>query len=252
MAKRAIPAQMANGTIPESDRPLSRGCEGWTDYIMGFAADNECKVDDKGKKAPFVHFLRRITKQEWGEVIFSQPLDVQIHQLDDYDEWSRVATVTYGIKIKDRETGQIYEYADVADVHEKNCDFPFFKFGPASASTRAESRAYRKALILNIVGAEELSKVAFEKDEPRQRSSPPANSRPAGILTPTQENGIVKQCKDMKIDPDLFVQECSSRGCTKVAELTEDEAKDALKYLTRLFGNRSEIPDGLKNTFKPA
>lgn len=181
MAKRAS----SNETVPE------RTSVEWNDYVMGFFTDQEL-IDGN----PLVAGLRRVAELLIGEIVSSKP--TQIHfQEDPMSPIGRV-TVMYEVIFKNGDKEKVY--ADVADVWKGNTDDMFAVHAPATASTKAEARALRKALQIRAVAAEELTSKDVHKylsdTEPTQHST---------RIDKNQVTLIDTQCKKMDIDVIKFI-----------------------------------------------
>ena len=85
-----------------------------------------------------------------GPIVYSGPTQVFPPQRDDHHGR---ATVVFTVEF---ENGM--RYSEVADCWEGNTDDMFCAYAIATASTRAEGRALRKALRIRAVAAEEMTK----------------------------------------------------------------------------------------------
>lgn len=126
----------------------------WQDYVMSQFTDEELY---KGKH-PNVNGLRRVTELVLGPIIFGKVNTVNISYQETPITSGFRATVEYAVGIE-TENG-LLEFSSVADAGPDNADPVYRKFPAALAETRAESRALRKALKLQVAAAEELSAVA--------------------------------------------------------------------------------------------
>lgn len=120
----------------------------WTDYVMGLMTDKEKEGDN-----PKVDGLRRVATLLLGD--FSTKTDVlQVPSIENSNRATVVVTVTFGRT----------STSGAADVFGGNTARDYAVHAVATAETRAEGRALRKALKLTkVLTAEEMSKA--EKDE---------------------------------------------------------------------------------------
>lgn len=139
------------GEVSQEEVPLLTDIN-WPDYVMEQFDESEL---DRGY--PKVNGLRRVTELLMGEIIESFPEVIQCP----CPENERRATVVYHVRI--RTPKGVRYFADGADAYDGNMTNPnkegnqvFTKFPTAIAVTRAEARALRKCLKLNVVAAEEL------------------------------------------------------------------------------------------------
>ena len=105
----------------------------WNDYVMSLFADSELIEGN-----PLVHGLRRVSELVIGRVMYSGPTQVFPATRDDHHGR---ATVVFTVEF---ENGM--RFSEVADCWEGNTDDMFCAYAVATASTRAEGRALRKAL----------------------------------------------------------------------------------------------------------
>lgn len=183
----------------------------WSDYVLDHFEDSEL-VDGK----PLVHGLRRVAELLIGKIMESGP--TQVFPATDVDHHGR-ATVVYRVIF---DNGMVF--SDVADVWEGNTDDMFCVFPVAMASTRAETRALRKALKLRGSSAEEMTSKDTAKivREISKKASPATNKgeySDASSITDAQFNFINSKCKQMDIDGEVYFKkefnEDVSRKITK-------------------------------------
>lgn len=145
--KDVVKTEEVSEQIPDINTPE------WTPFIMKQFLDDE--IYDG---APTVDGLRRLTHLHIGEIIQSTSRVVQAPS----NQNGYNACVEHHITIR-----LVYcdkQYSGVADVDLRNTNPEFARFASATAETRAEARALRKALRLrHIVTAEELTDVPIEE-----------------------------------------------------------------------------------------
>ena len=215
--------------VVQSDRPDPTSPE-WNDYVLSLFEKNEM-YDGR----PLCHGLRRVAELLLGRIVSSRP--TQIFAPQGGNEIGR-ATVVWELIFDD---GSLF--SDVADCWEGNTDDAFCVFNTATAATRAEGRALRKALRLRTVAAEEMTSkdtatvarslsqtkavVQEEFDENRK-------------MTPNQANLLNKMGSQYNIDlTKMFKIKLSANP----ARLTVNTASDGIKLLQKYQADTSKIPD---------
>jgi hypothetical protein len=166
---------------------------GWNDYVMGMFTDVELH---DGR--PTCFGLRRVAELVLGPILCSRPTQVFPPSTDDKIGRS---TVVWEVTFKNGTS-----FSDVADCWEGNTDDAFCVFSTATAATRAEGRALRKALRLRTVAAEEVTK----KDTASiVRSTKPETSEgeydDSQRMTDPQANFIDVKARQLNINvPEFF------------------------------------------------
>lgn len=169
------------------------GSDEWDSYVMG-----QFKEDELIDGAPLCHGLRRVARNLLGQIVYSGPTSV--NPATDVNGPGR-ATVVYQVTFLWAD-GTTRVFADVADVWHGNTDDMFCVFPSATASTRAEARALRKALAIKKVSAEELTrKDARTSIGPVKMETPTTGeSKPTDTITENQENCIDKMCSKLNVN----------------------------------------------------
>lgn len=217
------------GTPPEPTVPGLNDL-GWSDYVISQLDASE--KDDKGN--PFVHGLRRITRVLIGPIIQSESRVVQspryVQGRNDFEP----AVVEHRLVILNTTESTALEqvFTECADAHRWNIDPKFGKYPTAIASTRAEARAYRKALCLKAVAAEELTEVA----EPEVVDS---------LITGSQKTLISIMCSRAQVDAQKFLQYSNYNN---IELLTESQAKVLLDTLSGWVTEPEKVPAELKSS----
>ena len=208
----------------------------WNDFVMGHFQDNEL-IDGN----PLTAGLRRVAELLVGEIISSKPVDVQLMQTT--DPIGR-CVVTYEVQffIKNGETEFVKTYADVSDVWAGNTDDLFAVHGPATASTKAEGRALRKALKIRAVAAEELCKKDVSKFLGEQTNQHEQR------ITKEQLIFFEKKCKLLDIDVMAFINS-GSKNYRSIYEVTRETARKMIKEINKFLNDDSLIKEEIK-TYK--
>jgi hypothetical protein len=139
----------------------------WTDYVLSALTDDE-KIKDKnnpGKEYPTTDGLRRLVEKFVGTIVTSR---TQIHQMPSPDN-ERRATVTVEVEIipRDRYTltrTSLLTFEGAADVYSGNSVIPFCNHPVATAETKSEGRAYKKALKIKVSTYEEIGQTLSAQD----------------------------------------------------------------------------------------
>ena len=217
--------------VVQSDGPDPTSPE-WNEYVLSLFEKNEM-YDGR----PLCHGLRRVAELLLGRIVSSRP--TQIFAPQSGNEIGR-ATVVWELVFQD---GSLF--SDVADCWEGNTDDAFCVFNTATAATRAEGRALRKALRLRTVAAEEVTSkdtatvarslsqtkavVQEEFDENRK-------------MTPNQANLLNKMGSQYNIDlTKMFKLKLGANP----ARLTVNTASDGIKLLQKYQADTSTIPDDI-------
>lgn len=198
----------------------SPGDEKWTEFVISKLRPNE--LDDKGN--PKTAGLRRVTENLVGPIVETNIRVVEAAN----DSNSGRATVEYRISIfwnrtdvDESEEYPVRVFCEVADSSPENTDEPFSKFPTATAASRAEGRALRKALRLDsVVVAEEVTEKA-----------PIDNTiNLAGNISSSQISAMENICRKIDVDVMKFV----NMGKTKYSNIEDITKANALKMLTLL------------------
>lgn len=138
----------------------------WTEYVLERFADNE--LDPSGR--PKVNGLRRVSRLLLGPAIRSESRVIQSPlYVSDKSLLKQPAVVEHHLTIlmslvsageyKDYQNPIEHHFSAAAEVHAENCEAPFLHYAIPVAATRAEAIAYRKALMLDIISAEEVQEL---------------------------------------------------------------------------------------------
>ena len=138
--------------FPEDNEPPIDECKiptpkdpEWTDYVLA-----DLTSDEKIKENPTTNGLRRLVEKFIGEIVESNTTILQTPSPDN----EKRATVMVEIVIQ-TEYGQS-KFSGAADVYSGNSTLPFSNHPVATAETKAEGRAYKRALKIRTSTWEEL------------------------------------------------------------------------------------------------
>lgn len=199
----------------------------WNNYVL-----DQLRPDEKDPEGhPNVDGLRRLVEELLGVVVASIPV-----QFEGATQSNGMrATVAHVVKIAwggNRE--DIREFGAVADVYSGNTDEEYARFAAATADTRAEARALRKALRLRkVVASEEITKL------------PVTESGLGQFIVSSQIKGIDKLCRDLDVSVNAFIN--SGKNTYKhFSHIKYESAQSMLENLNKYLQNPSRIPDNLR------
>lgn len=205
----------------------------WNDYVLQFFTEKEL-IDGN----PLTAGLRRVAEMLIGEIISSKPIDVQ--RIETGDPIGKT-TVTYEVQflVNNGDKEYVKTYADVSDVWAGNTDDLFAVHAPATASTKAEGRALRKALKLRVVAAEELCK----KDVSQYLSQ--QSSQHEERIKPEQIKYLDVNCKKMDIDVIKFINS-GEKVYNSVYEVKRDTAAKMIEMINKIKRGDQKLNEDLK------
>lgn len=202
----------------------------WNDYVMSMFAPEELH---DGR--PTCFGLRRVAELVLGGILCSRPTQVFPPSSDDKIGRS---TVIWEVTFKNGTC-----FSDVADCWEGNTDDAFCVFSTATAATRAEGRALRKALRLRTVAAEEVT----AKDTASiTRSNKPDTYEgeydESQRMTDPQANFIDVKAKQLNINvPEFFKHVFKISSSKKVIKKQASQAIEKLNEFQQTGNIPSEI-----------
>lgn len=181
----------------------------WTDYILSLLDDK--KEMENGN--PRTDGLRRVTYLIFGDfnnitTVVASPC------LENNYRASVVSSISF------HKSGKNVD--GCADVYSGNTDVKFAKHALATAETRAEGRAFRKALFLTkVLSAEEANDAG--QDEPTGQD---------GRINKSMLSGLYMMCNRVGIDFDkLLIQK--DIKVNDHAELTDKQGKELASIISR-------------------
>tara|TARA_Y100001938_G_scaffold125654_1_gene176817 strand:- start:134 stop:901 length:768 start_codon:yes stop_codon:yes gene_type:complete len=206
----------------------------WNDYILELFAPNEL-FDGR----PTCAGLRRVSELVLGQIVSSKP--TQVFPPNSGDEVGR-ATVIWEVVFAD---GSVF--SDVADSWEGNTDDMFCVFNTATAATRAEGRALRKALRLRTVAAEEMTKKdtasIVKSISQTKRVETEGEYDDSYRMSDAQANFIDSKCKQLNLSVVEFFSEVFDLNVKR--KIDKRQASDAIKKLNDYQQDKSLIPDSI-------
>lgn len=211
----------------------------WNEYVMAHFQANEL-IDGN----PICAGLRRVAELLLGDIIESGP--EQVFPATDGLSPDR-ATVVFKVVFDWMNSGSIRTFKEVADVWHGNTDDLFCAHPVATASTRAEGRALRKALKLRCLAAEELAKNKDIVNIVQQsiNKAPTSGEYQADKNISSQQIQFIdNKCSVLDIDAFAFINMGNS-SFAGINEVTKDSAKKMIKVLNNYQNNSNEIPQNI-------
>lgn len=233
-----LPPSQINGddNTEDVEEPLMESPD-WSDFVMKQFTNEE--LDNLGN--PCVHGLRRVARKLLGPIVCSSSRVVQSPVLLCPTSMKRQPAVCehklviLWTRLEGGELQSAYqvEFSDVGDVSETNTDPDFCRFATATAATRAEARAYRKALQLHRVSSEETTMIPVEEGEVK------------GNITSTQINFLQILCSRNDINLWVYV----NMGKIKFLNINEIPFETANAMIEHLSGMQDK-PETINPKYK--
>lgn len=206
----------------------------WNDYVLGLFDESELY---EGR--PLCAGLRRVAELLLGRIVSSRP--TQVFPPMSGDQIGR-ATVIWEVVFAD---GSLF--SDVADCWEGNTDDAFCVFNTATAATRAEGRALRKALRLKTVAAEEMTKkntASIVRSISQTKSvATEGEYDDSQRMTDPQANFIDVKCKQLNLNVAEFFKEVFDVNVKR--NVNKGQASAAIQKLNDYQQDKSLIPDSI-------
>ena len=213
------------------------GSKEWNDYIMGKFESREL-IDGN----PICAGLRRVAEDVLGSIVSSRPL--QVWPSTDVNGPGR-ATVVFEVVINWMDSGELRTFAEVADVWHGNTDDLFCAHPVATASTRAEGRALRKALKIRCLAAEELAKkdiVSIVRQSVNADQELDGEWKEEDTISLPQTNFIDTKCKQLDISVTKFIN-AGSDQYKSINEVSKKTASKMLSALNEYQTKKKNIPE---------
>lgn len=206
----------------------------WNDHVLSLFTDGELY---EGR--PLCAGLRRVAELLLGRIVSSRP--TQVFAPQGGDEIGR-ATVVWEIVFED---GSLF--SDVADCWEGNTDDAFCVFNTATAATRAEGRALRKALRLKTVAAEEMTKkntasIVRSISQTKQVATEGEYDNSQRMTDP-QANFIDVKCKQLNLNVAEFFKEVFDVNVKR--KVDKGRASLAIQKLNDYQQDKNLVPDSI-------
>jgi len=225
--------------VGQAENRPSMFSDEWNEFVMAHFHKNEL-IDGN----PICAGLRRVAEYLLGDIVESGP--EQVFPATDGSGPDR-ATVVFKVVFDWMNSGQQRVFKEVADVWHGNTDDLFCAHPVATASTRAEGRALRKALKLRCLAAEELAKkdIVSIVQESVKKTPTSGEYQADTNISSQQIQFIDNKCSTLDIDAFAFINMGNS-SFASVNEVTKDSAKKMIKVLNNYQNNSGDIPDSIK------
>jgi hypothetical protein len=213
------------------------GSKDWNDYVMNKFEPKEL-IDGN----PVCAGLRRVAEDVLGTIVSSRP--TQVFPATDPDGPGR-ATVVFEVVIDWMDSGHYRTFADVADVWHGNTDDLFCAHPVATASTRAEGRALRKALKVKCLAAEELAKKDIVSIV-RQAVQKPTDGewKEEDAISMPQINFVDAKCKQLNVDVMGFINS-GAESYDSIKDISKKTASKMLGVLNEYQTKSKDIPTSI-------
>ena len=208
----------------------------WHEYAMSHFQSNEL-IDGN----PICAGLRRVAELLLGNIVETGP--TQVFPATDGDGPGR-ATVVYKVVFNWFNSGMFKTFSEVADVWHGTTDDLFCAHPVATASTRAEGRALRKALKLRVLAAEELAKKNIVEIV-QQTVSRDSNTN----ISPQQMQFIFNKCNQLDVEVGSFIN-MGEKTYEDISDVSKDCAKKMIKRLNEYQNGTRDVPQEIKRGVK--
>jgi hypothetical protein len=226
---------------PERPRPMGPHDPKWVELIL-----DKLEAREMIDGAPTTDGLRRVTEEVFGQIIGSETEILEIPSTN-LKETIR-CTAKHTLTIMRYDMGHMMQHSMMnggaplgiikvsacVDVLAENLPSPYNKHLVATACTRAEGKALRRALKIRIITAEEQQNSTEVVDEVEQQSD---------TITDQQLLAINALCKKLNVSMKKLVQR-SYPSVTSTKELTRGNGRDIISTLSG-FQRASKLDESL-------
>lgn len=216
------------------------GSQEWHEYIMSKFEKREL-IDGN----PTCAGLRRVAEDVLGSIIVSRPS--QVFPSTDVNGPGR-ATVVFEVVFNWMDSGQMRTFSDVADVWHGNTDDLFCAHPVATASTRAEGRALRKALKIRCLAAEELARKkdieSIVRDSVNSSKTVDGEWQEDDSISNPQINFVDAKCKQLDINVLAFINS-GSEQYDSINNVSKKTGISMLATLNEYQNKKRKIPDSI-------
>ena len=201
--------------IISSESPL------WSEHVLDQMDDSELKEGN-----PTVDGLRRVTERVYGEILSSTS---EIFKSDD-----RGCTIKHTLQIQKYTTGSTIIIDGCIDVKYQNIPYPFNQHLVATADTRAEGKALRRALKLRVITAEEMQNTSADDILAAEEN-----------ITDQQILAINQMCKRLDVSlVDMVKNSCAN--IKSIGGVSNLQGRSLLSSLSEYQRNSSSIPEDIQ------
>ncbi len=211
----------------ESEEELTEpeyGDPGWQEYVLSFFHENELYDN----KYPTLNGMRRVSQKLLGDLEYSGIVSLNASMPDDNNGR---AYCTYELVFSDFLGKGRRVFRASADAHQYNMNDTYCIYPVAIAENRSEVRAYRKALMLSVVGAEEM-----KDNNVTHFESILSNTGSNEKMTSMQELIIKTRSEPLNIDTSKILKDGMSK----------QEAANLIQLLNTYQSDTNKIPQEIK------
>jgi len=196
----------------------------WVDYILDQLADHELAQGN-----PTTDGLRRVAEKEFGQIVLS---DTDILEIPDKALTGKV-TAKHTLVFQRHDGKGTLRVSACVDVIGTKLPAPFNQHLVATACTRAEGKALRRALKIRVQTAEELMTAEDPEDD---NGGDPINDQ--------QLLAINQLCKRNNLNVVLVIKEVA-KSMKKLVDVKNIQGRHILTNLAEYQRNQSTIDDSL-------
>ena len=194
----------------------------WSEYLLDQLSDSELI-----NGAPTVDGLRRITEKCFGEIIGSNSTIIE----SPTSQNNQRCTICHTLTISKYRSAQSISVDGCVDVLYHKTPYPFKDHLVATADTRAEGKALRRALKIRVITAEELQ----NEDEQEALSSDE-------LVNDQQVLALNQLCKRLDLSVTSFVKG-EHKKVKKINELRNLEARLLIAKLSEFQRTPKDVPE---------
>jgi hypothetical protein len=195
----------------------------WSEHVLDQMHDSELREGN-----PTVDGLRRVTEKVYGEIVSSQS------DIINHDPNRGSCTIKHTLQIHKYSTNSVITVDGCVDVKYNNIPHPFNQHLVATADTRAEGKALRRALKLRVVTAEEMQNTSEDDVLAAQEN-----------ITDQQILAINQMCKRLDINLVEAVKG-SAPSAESIRCVSNLQGRNLLGSLSEYQRSAGSIPDNLK------
>lgn len=213
----------------------------WTNYVLGQLTNDEKikDINNTAKEYPTTDGLRRLVEKLVGCITQSK---TKIHQVPCPENEKRATVSVIVAIIAEQPPYREYEpleFSGAADVYYNNSTIPFSNHPVATAETKAEGRAYKKALKIKVSTFEEVENIQrnFENSSLNNYDGTPID----GLIKQDQINFIDIICSRLDINVKKIIEKVLPNSPVTPKEIPYDKACDILTLLQKYQDKEEEI-----------
>tara|TARA_R110000824_G_scaffold128568_4_gene289504 strand:- start:19441 stop:20172 length:732 start_codon:yes stop_codon:yes gene_type:complete len=205
----------------EVDNIVTSESPKWSEHVLDQMDDSELREGN-----PTVDGLRRVTERIYGEIISSTSDVIKADE--------RACTIKHTLQIQKYSTGATITVDGCIDVRYQNVPHPFNQHLVATADTRAEGKALRRALKLRVITAEEMQNTSEDDILAAEEN-----------ITDQQILAINQMCKRLDIDLVGIVKNTCA-NVESIRNVNNLQGRMLLSSLSEYQRKTSSITDDIK------